>query len=917
MSDPRVGSLDIETYGKHSARPAQTCFNPRRSLFVDRVPLPSQVITVSLTLPTEDPRDPANPVWNALALSRLRPGPTMALRFDSTHDMKWLCHWLEYLDTLLGMNLPFDLCYLRARHPFLRDLLHGRHTIIDLSYVNYQDSEMRPERSLKNIGPVKGVYRYNDEDLQRLPTFEQILAYNGEDTHNAILAIAACATDIVAKNAARPALYEKLSPYAISFYSSLIWSVVAMTENGVPFHRPSLERLASSLLATINLATRTCAQPHHAVLLGGEGSKKSKAALLDRVTAAIDAAAPSLPSILNHPLLRFTDVQHDVAFDIRNQNLLLAHLPKDSPLRLTLRWVRKHAEAQKLLSTYCYPLLWRHRSLKDGVPNRKSVLVPQPGVPLPCPAILPPPTPPSDPSPPSSTATSRSTASSSSTSTPSRTSTTRPRGRSSKARKPRPSPSSAPSPPSTAPSPPSSSPSPPPASPPSPPAPTPLAICTEPATVFTAPDEPSYPGPTRTWNHTPTTSPSPMPPWPAPSSAPPATAPSASPAPGPGKPASSSPSWPSRSRGTASTASSPSPCSSTAPTLWPCSSPSPPPTPSSPPPTGPTTSWPRPRPPTPGTPNPEVWLSHPSWFIVPTATKDDAGSMGGTLQVRITCKDFQHQTDPEEIVACRQSRFHGGCLAEMDLDQAELRTGALLSGEESLMGAFLRDEDVHTRRALAIWGHDPLVAAYPVLAAHPVDNWKNVCPPFKELNRDVGKHVNFADFFWASAETIQATILKMSGNVVPLSILQHAVSRRPIDRPQLWAWQNAQLALAKAQGYIALPFLGSSRYFSGGTKDESSEIINFPIQATAAAALVFIKLALRPLLPPTILLCLNVYDSMLFDLRYPARDLPLLKELIARAVEEVTTRGYWARLQDHYGRVVPLRYKLTAKDPSP
>ena len=310
--------------------------------------------------------------------------------------------------------------------------------------------------------------------------------------------------------------------------------------------------------------------------------------------------------------------------------------------------------------------------------------------------------------------------------------------------------------------------------------------------------------------------------------------------------------------------------------------------------------------------NKDVWLSHPSWFIIPGRTKDGAGEGGGTLQGRITCKKGAHQTDPDEIQALYKSRWVGGRLVWMDLSQIELRVAALLSGDEGLLRAYQNGEDLHGRRALAIWGQAKIVERYPELArVVEVDLWRKECKGFSKREGQVGKRVNFADLFRSGAETMQKSVLGDIGELMPLDFFQGIVRRRAADRPGLWAWQERVIDEAARTGKVELPFTGQSRAFLGGEKYEVNEIVNFPVQTTAGNTLLRIQAGVSKEIwrDEGIKLYLNVYDALKFDCRGEG-DVGRLKEIIARVVRWVEKEEYWSWLQERYGREVPLGYEV-------
>lgn len=384
MPDPKLISLDIETYGKVEGYPEQTVFHPARSLFTDRVPLKDLILTCSITLPERDPRCETNPPtdlppsssssssvpssssnssslgcgWTLSKLRSIAPGPTMVFRFDRPEDRKALATWIRYADTIAGMNLPFDLMNLR-RYPEFRFLLGGQHTLLDLSYFIYLQSETRGERSLKTIGPVLGTHIYEEGDLGRFPTLDSpdLLDYNAQDTHNTLLAMVELARRM-------PDESDKLSPWCVQFYSDTFWSCLFMAEAGIPMSVSRLTRLEAHLTRRME---RIYKELEPTVKMSGEGSQKSKDAFLAQL---LEAA----PGVRGNRLLQLTKTQRKVAFSDENRNLIKAYLPPDHPYRGIMKKIGNYNYFQKLVSDYTYPLL-RH-SRKDESKQQDRLIPP-------------------------------------------------------------------------------------------------------------------------------------------------------------------------------------------------------------------------------------------------------------------------------------------------------------------------------------------------------------------------------------------------------------------------------------------------------------------------------------------------------------------------------------------------------------
>lgn len=307
----------------------------------------------------------------------------------------------------------------------------------------------------------------------------------------------------------------------------------------------------------------------------------------------------------------------------------------------------------------------------------------------------------------------------------------------------------------------------------------------------------------------------------------------------------------------------------------------------------------------------DVALSYPTWYIVPTAMKDGGGADGGTKQTRIICKNGAHQTDPDLIQDCRTSRWEGGVLLANDLSQIELRVAALVSGEPFFVNAYLNGWDMHGRAAVRMWSQSEILSRYPDLSSLPIDRWRKSNPRFSKREGQVGKRLNFSHLFRAGPDKMQASVLIDIGELIPLHYFEKIARNRATDLPVLWAWQEARIAEARSTGRILLPITGHSRNFAGGDKFDVNEIVNYPIQTTAAQTLLRIQhhtlrlLRARRLLPAVCRCFLNVYDAVYFDCASPSVATQV-QEAYREALAFVASNDYWALLQAHYGRSIPL-----------
>lgn len=755
MSDPTFASVDIETYGIWHSLPAQTVFHPRRMFFVDRIPLVDMIQCVSITLPKKNPPD-----ISIESLAAIEPGPTLVFEPRYSTDRIHLTRWLSHLRTWCGMNLAFDTLCLRSFSPLFRHHVTPRIQLVDLSVLNFLENPSRPEKSLKTIGLALNTHTYEETaKTTRFSDRHKMLRYCGEDTHNTLVDIATLARRILSNHL----LKSRISPYTLRMYSDTQWSCIQMSENGVPIHRPSLEALSLRLHRHSTHCAKRCTAL--GLQLSGSGSQLSKDSFM---RSMLEEAAASDPTILSNPVLGFTPTGK-LQVSEANRDLITPHL-KSPSLREAANLWSSFVHTDKLLGTYCFPLLWRRRKIDKTKVSRKSILCPQSGVPLP------------------------------------------------------------------------SLPEPPPC----------LKLSAEPSLSD--------------------------------SSEPPSS--SASSCPASATSSGAAPTGFTRSSGVQPSSGGSVPSSVSVPSRSP--------------------SRTR-RNSTPGSPNRDVWLSHTSWYIVPSAIKDEGGASGGTVQGRITCKDGAHQTDPDSIQACHQSRWHGGVLLGGDLSQIELRVPAVTSGEPLYVNAFVRKDDMHTATARMFWSDEELFSRYPVLRGQPPKLWKKLAPQFDRRERQVGKRGNFARGYRAGADKIRSSVHQDIGELLPMEIFEKFTRNARYDTPLLWAYQERLIAEARTTRHVILPITGQQRQF-GGTEYDINEICNFPIQTMAGNTMNRIQFRFRVLVEKWsdhIKPYLNIYDALKVDCRTPAYAL-LAKQKLIEACDWVAKHDYWAMLQDHYKREVPL-----------
>jgi len=381
-----VGSVDIETYGacerdwqghelplqqspnKHDGR-----FHPMRSLLTDKVPIDSLILTTSVTIAKSPVKE-----FSRDFLCTMTPGDT------AVFDMHRLTHRQELRDLLLecthllGMNFLYDSSYTRLL-PIFRFILDHKHfKLLDLSIINYLESEIRTARSLKTLGPVLRTHSYDPETILRnfrfpSPTWKNkkgvgLHEYNAQDSHNTILAMAELSRRIVVDHGPDT---PKLSPYCLDFYNDCLWSCLRMVEAGIPMSRHRL----SALLDRCNkdIEETSAKAKELGILINGKGSKASKDTFIKLV--ADEVSKHTGVSVLDHPLLKLTDKKKEVSWSIQNRRLFKLLLPADHQLQSTLDLLDLNSNSEKLIGSYIQPLLY-HKANDEG--DQSSVLLGDP-----------------------------------------------------------------------------------------------------------------------------------------------------------------------------------------------------------------------------------------------------------------------------------------------------------------------------------------------------------------------------------------------------------------------------------------------------------------------------------------------------------------------------------------------------------
>ncbi len=308
---------------------------------------------------------------------------------DPKHRQMLLAH-LDSATTLVGKDMQFDLLYLRTQPDFREVLTSKTHRLIDLSVINYLHSELRPEKSLKDLGLVLGTHKYDrtlKDGLWTNPNDSTFISYNAQDTHNTLLSCFVLGDAIQSDFPGS----DKLSPHCLGFFSDLLWACIRMSEAGIPMSRDRLQVLEGTLEQQQAAALAVCKD--NGLLISGKGSVASQQAFITRIIETIDTGIdpcklqlhtdstksqsscasslsvsacvqPSSPleaSFLGHSELEISKITHIVSWNQMNRDLFLTNLPENHQLAKVLEAADEFASSRRTVSADIAPLLTQRR----------------------------------------------------------------------------------------------------------------------------------------------------------------------------------------------------------------------------------------------------------------------------------------------------------------------------------------------------------------------------------------------------------------------------------------------------------------------------------------------------------------------------------------------------------------------------
>jgi uracil-DNA glycosylase family 4 len=351
LHNPPVIALDIETYGILKTKD-QTVFHPIKSAVVDGIPPGKQVICASVA-------------WEDAGHERVA-----FYNFTNAMDRRAfervLAEGAKNHATLVGMNIGFDLMYLRANYPRLRWILQPKNFYLEDGIVlNHLDDDMRPEHSLKALAHLFNTANYLDLQVSTLPT-----GHGADNPHDPNLAIYNCMDTIATLRlykmltanvtATQPTVFP--AEWYAQFRSDLLWTLIEMSTAGVCFDRGKLEALHTTLQAKIDRLTEEGKAAGY--IFNKAAGPKSQSSCRELITSALQAA-----DLLSDDRVVLTDKTKQVSTNKANVKLILSELDEAHPLYAVVSLLNQHNEAAALVNSYTRPLLLNPRKgcLESGM----------------------------------------------------------------------------------------------------------------------------------------------------------------------------------------------------------------------------------------------------------------------------------------------------------------------------------------------------------------------------------------------------------------------------------------------------------------------------------------------------------------------------------------------------------------------
>jgi len=343
-------AFDVETYGILAGN-SQTVFTPRKSFYVDGYPYREQVVTCAFAW-----RDIEGVLRTAV----------YCMKWEGHREIvrQWFKRMVDSGITALGQNTKFDLQYLRAADPSLRQWVNPSKLIVDdtmlMSFLEY---EQRPERGLKEQALLFGIADYSSSGVTGKEGNAtgygdpELLEYNCLD---------AAVTYLLYEEMDRriKSIYgdssRKNSEFCKAMRNMTVWCVTDLERNGSTLWLPKLKEVHDEYEARKDAACHR-AEHDHGIKLHGIGSDAPLRELFLRLAFGA--------GLIDDPRLEWSEKTGAISIGVGNSNLLLKYLGDTDGGRDILELFQEYKDCAKITNTYTRPLL---TNKKRGVVHTKG-----------------------------------------------------------------------------------------------------------------------------------------------------------------------------------------------------------------------------------------------------------------------------------------------------------------------------------------------------------------------------------------------------------------------------------------------------------------------------------------------------------------------------------------------------------------
>lgn len=346
-------SLDIESYGAVKGLPNQTVFQATRAMVTDKCPRDQLVQTVAVA-------------WRDDGRTRIATWNVQRDTEAHAFSVFMRTYYQRGGRAILGMNTQFDIGFLRAWN-MLGGWKKERYDLLDLGIINYLHSEVRPERSLKNLSLILRSADYSDElNLKAGERYEsaddpKLHLYNAKDALATLVNYDRLSFAIRRDYPDSP----KLSPYCLDWYNRLLWFAVEASESGVTFDREQLIGVDRRMTLRAERIAKIIRAKGGTI--EGEGANKWKKSFVE--AALVEAG------LVGDRRVHRTPKTKAVSFGEENLNLLAGCLTPHSDSARLIRLWQQFITARDICGRYTKPLLLGRKRTKSSPYNKKSIVL--------------------------------------------------------------------------------------------------------------------------------------------------------------------------------------------------------------------------------------------------------------------------------------------------------------------------------------------------------------------------------------------------------------------------------------------------------------------------------------------------------------------------------------------------------------